>query len=142
MKLVLDTNVFISAFYWGGNPQKIIEGIIEGKDKLYTSNEILGEVAAVMARPKFKSSTETIKKYIQTLEKIGKKIFIPGNIRGICRDKDDDDKIECGILSGADYIITGDDDLLTLKQYKHLEIVTIREYLQIINSFDTSLKSL
>jgi putative PIN family toxin of toxin-antitoxin system len=142
MKLVLDANVFISAFYWGGNPQKIIEGIIEGKDRLYTSNEILGEIAAVMARPKFKSGPETIKKYIQTIEKIGKKVFIPGNIKGICRDKDDDDKIECGILSGADYIITGDDDLLTLKQYKRLKIVTIKEYLQITNGFDTSAKTL
>jgi putative PIN family toxin of toxin-antitoxin system len=132
MKLVLDANVFISAFYWGGNPQKIIDRIIEGIDKLYISNEILHEVAAVMTRPKFKSSSETIEKYTRAIEKIGQKVFIPGNIRGICRDKDDDDKIECGILGGADYIITGDDDLLALKNYQHIKIVTIREYLQII----------
>jgi len=134
MKLVLDANVFISAFYWGGNPQRIIDRIIEGIDKLYFSNEILNEVAAVMGRPKFKSSLETIEKYIRAIERTGKKVFIPGNIRGICRDKDDDDKIECGVLSGADYIITGDDDLLTLKEYQHVKIVTIKEYLQIINA--------
>jgi putative PIN family toxin of toxin-antitoxin system len=133
---VLDTNVFISAFYWGGNPQKIIDRIIEGIDKLYFSNEILNEVAAVMGRSKFKSSPETIEKYLRAIEKTGKKIFIPGNIKGICRDKDDDDKIECGILSGADYIITGDDDLLTLKEYQHIKIVTVKEYLQITNSSD------
>jgi len=133
MKLVLDANVFISAFYWGGNPQKIIDRIIEGVDKLYFSNEILNEIAAVMGRPKFKSSPETIEKYIRAIEKTGKKVFIPGNIKGICRDKDDDDKIECGILSGANYIITGDDDLLTLKEYQHIKIITIKEYLQIIN---------
>jgi len=138
MKLVLDTNVFVSAFYWGGNPQKIIDRIIEGIDKLYFSNEILNEVAAVMGRPKFKSSPETIEKYIQAIEKTGKKVFIPGNIKGICRDKDDDDKIECGILSGADYIITGDDDLLILKKYQHIKIVTIKEYLQIINGSENS----
>jgi putative PIN family toxin of toxin-antitoxin system len=133
MKLVLDANVFISAFYWGGNPQKIIDRIIEGIDKLYISNEILNEVATVMARPRFKSSSETIQKYIRAIEKIGQKIFIPGNIRGICRDKDDDDKIECATLSGADYIITGDDDLLVLKKYQHIKIVAIKEYLQIID---------
>ena len=83
MKLVLDANVFISAFYWGGNPQEIIDRIIEGIDELYISNEILNEVAAVMARPKFKSSPETIKKYIRALEKIGKKVVISGNIKGI-----------------------------------------------------------
>ena len=39
MKLVLDTNIFISAFYWGGNPQRIMNRIIEGVDSLYVSNE-------------------------------------------------------------------------------------------------------
>jgi len=137
MKLVPDANVFISAFYWGGNPQRIIDRIIEGTDKLYTSNEILDEVAAVMARPKFKSAPETIDRYVRAIEKIGKKIFIPGNITGICRDEDDDDKIECAVLCGADYIITGDDDLLTLKNYQHIKIVTIKEYLQTINGSKT-----
>jgi len=133
MKLVLDTNVFISAFYWGGNPQKIIGRIIEGSDKLFISDEILNELADVMARPKFKSNPETIKKYIQAIEKIGKKIYIPGNIK-VCRDIDDDDKIECGIISNADYLITGDYDLLTLKNYQHLKIITINEYITIINA--------
>jgi putative PIN family toxin of toxin-antitoxin system len=136
MKLVLDTNVFISAFYWGGNPQRIIDRIIEGIDKLYFSNEILNEVATVMARSKFNSSPETIEKYIRAIEKIGQKVFIPGNIKGICRDKDDDDKIECAILSDTDYIITGDDDLLTLKEYQQIKIITIKEYLQIITGFN------
>ena len=135
MKLVLDANIFISAFYWGGNPQKIIDRTIEGMDELFISDEILNEIAAVMARPKFKSSPETIEKYIQAIEKIGKKIVISGTIRGICRDKDDDDKIECGILGNADYIITGDDDLLALKEYQYVKIITAKEYLQLANGF-------
>jgi putative PIN family toxin of toxin-antitoxin system len=135
MKLVLDANVFISAFYWGGNPQGIIDRIIEGIDELYISNEILNEVTAVMARPKFKSSPETIEKYIRAIEKIGKKVAISGSVKGICRDKDDDDKIECGIHSGADYIITGDNDLLALGNYQQIKIITIKEYLQIKNNF-------
>jgi putative PIN family toxin of toxin-antitoxin system len=134
MKLVLDTNVFISAFYWGGNPQRIIDRIIEGTDELYISNEILNEIASVMGRPKFKSTPEVIEKYIRAIEKIGKKVFVTGKIKGICRDKDDDDKIECGILSGADYLITGDDDLLILGNFQHIKIATVNEYLQITNA--------
>jgi len=76
MKLVLDTNIFISAFYWGGNSEKI---------------------------------------------------------KGICRDKDDDDKLECAILSNADFIITGDEDLLVLRDYETVKIVTQKEYLDIID---------
>ena len=134
MKLVLDTNIFISAFYWGGNPQKVIERIIEGIDELYISNEILNEVAEVMTRPKFKSGAVIIDRYIKTIEKVGKKVFITGEIKGICRDKTDDDKIECGIIGNVDYIITGDDDLLILGNYKDIEIVTVKKYLEIINS--------
>ena len=131
MKLVLDTNIFISAFYWGGKPQKIIDGIIEGADELYISNEILGEIADVMARPKFKSNTETINKYISLIEAIGKKIPITGKVKGICKDKDDDDKIECGISCNANYLITGDDDLLILEKYEQLKIITVEKYFRL-----------
>ena len=127
--LVLDTNVYISAFYWGGNAQKIIDRISEGMDTLYISSTILNEVADVMARPKFKSTSEIIDRYIKAIEKIGKKVFPIGTITGICRDKDDDDKIECGVISKADYIISGDEDLLILKNYQGIKIVSPSEYL-------------
>jgi putative PIN family toxin of toxin-antitoxin system len=131
MKLVLDTNIFVSAFYWGGNPQKIIDRIVEGADELYISNEILVEIAATMARPKFKTGPEIIERYLRTIEKIGKKVFITGKIRGICRDEDDDDKIECGILAGADYLITGDHDLLVLDHYQQIKFTTAEKYLKL-----------
>ncbi|MCL1947787.1 MAG: putative toxin-antitoxin system toxin component, PIN family [Chitinivibrionia bacterium] len=133
MKLVLDTNIFVSAFYWGGNPQKIINRVIDGLDSLCISNEILNEIAVVMARPKFNTATEIIEEYVQAIEKLGRKVFVTGKIKGICRDKNDDDKIECGITGGADYLITGDEDLLVLGFYKNLKIVTIKEYLKTFN---------
>jgi len=132
MKIVMDTNIFISAFYWGGNPQKIIDRIIEGLDELYISNEILNEIASVMTRSKFKTSPEIIERYIKTIEKIGKKVFITGKIKGICRDKDDDSIIECAALCGADYLITGDDDLLILKIYQDIKIITVKDYINLI----------
>ena len=132
MKLVLDSNIFISAFYWGGNPQKVIDRIIEGFDELYISNEILDEIAEVMMRPKFKSEPQIIDTYIRTIERTGKKVFLTGTIKGICRDKDNDNKIECGVLAGADYLITGDDDLLVLEKYLEMKIITANEYLKVI----------
>jgi len=137
MKLVLDTNIFISAFYWGGNAQKIIDRIITGLDELYVSDKILEEIFEVMTRPKFKTDQETIDKYIKTIEKDCKKVFTEGRIKGICRDKDDDDKLECGIICNADYIITGDDDLLVLENYKSIKIITPGDYLAIIQEGET-----
>jgi len=133
MKLVLDTNIFISAFYWGGNSEKIINRIIEGVDELFISDQIITEISNVMARPKFKTKPETIIGYIKTIEKSSKKIFVDGKIKDICRDKDDDDKLECAILANADFIITGDEDLLVLRDYKTVKIVTQKEYLDIID---------
>ncbi|MDR1368786.1 MAG: PIN domain-containing protein [Dysgonamonadaceae bacterium] len=52
LKLVLDTNIFISSFFWGGNPRAIIKRIIIGQDILYTSEVILKETAGVLMRPK------------------------------------------------------------------------------------------
>jgi uncharacterized protein len=133
MKLVLDTNIFISAFYWGGNSQKILDRVITGLDKLYVSGKILDEIFEVMSRPKFKTEQETIEEYIKTIEKNCKKILTEGKIKGVCRDKNDDDKLECGIICSADYIITGDDDLLVLENYETIKIITPKEYLVIIN---------
>jgi len=134
MKLVLDTNIFISAFYWGGNSQKIIDMVIEGIDELYISEEIINEISEVMARPKFKTERKTIDGYIKTIIKSGKIIKIEGKLKGICRDKDDDDKLECAIISNADFLITGDEDILILKNYENVKIITQKEYLDIIKS--------
>ena len=133
MKLVLDTNIFISAFYWGGNSQKIIDRIIAGLDELYVSDKILEEISEVMARPKFKTEHGLIVKYIEAIEKNCKKVFTESRIKGICRDKDDDDKLECGIICNADYIITGDEDLLVLGNYESINIITPMEYLVILS---------
>jgi putative PIN family toxin of toxin-antitoxin system len=134
MKLVLDTNIFISAFYWDGNSQQVINRIIEGLDELYITNEIVNEIADVMGRPKFKTKPEIIERYIRTIEKIGKKVFITGTIKGICRDKDDDVIIECGLLSSADYLITGDSDLLVIHEYQQMKIITIKDFIDIISN--------
>ena len=112
----------------------IIDRTITGLDELFVSDKILEEISEVMARPKFKTEQETIDKYIETIEKNCIKIFTEGKIKGICRDKDDDDKLECGIICNADYIITGDDDLLVLGDYKTMKIITPGEYLTINNS--------
>jgi predicted nucleic acid-binding protein len=48
MKIVLDANIFISSFFWGGNPRAVLERVISGRDELFISKEILNEINAVM----------------------------------------------------------------------------------------------
>jgi putative PIN family toxin of toxin-antitoxin system len=129
MKLVLDTNVFISAFFWGGNPRKIMTRIIEGKDYLFSSDAIIGEVAKVMSRPKFGASPQIVLQFTESIRNLAVMVPLMGIVNGVCRDKDDDKILECAILCQADYIITGDDDLLSLANFKGTEIITANQYL-------------
>ncbi|MDR3329616.1 MAG: putative toxin-antitoxin system toxin component, PIN family [Prevotellaceae bacterium] len=135
MTLTLDTNMFISSFFWGGNPRKIIERIIEGEDELYVADGILDEVASVMARPKFSVDKESIERFIASIREVAYSVVLEGKVTNVCRDSDDDKILECALLANADYIITGDDDLLSLKEFEGIRIVTASEYLNLINLF-------
>ncbi len=132
-KLVLDTNTLVSAFFWDGNESDLFEKIEKGKFELFISKEILDEVEDVLNRDKFKEVTlkanqksdEIIQKIISVSHfVIGPKL----NIK-ICRDSKDDKFIECAVNANADYIVSGDKDLLVLKKYKTIKIVKTSQVL-------------
>jgi predicted nucleic acid-binding protein len=60
MKLVLDSNIFISSFYWKGNPRRILDRITNGFDELYSTDEILDEVYGVISSGKFDTKKSEI----------------------------------------------------------------------------------
>jgi putative PIN family toxin of toxin-antitoxin system len=132
MKIVLDANIFISSFFWGGNPKIIIERIIAGSDELFITKEILDEIEDVIRRPKFHADNDGINYFINSIEEIGNKITPQKKIKNGSRDRTDNKYIECGITANADYIISGDIHLLELKKYESIKIITAREYLNIV----------
>ncbi len=134
MKIVLDTNIFISSFFWNGNQRRVLERIIEGIDRLYICNEILEEISSVMRRPKFKLEENHIEYFIKSIEEVSVKMLLKGTVKGISRDEEDDKILECALLGKADFIITGDNDLLELKEYKKIKIMTAAEYLEIVKN--------
>jgi uncharacterized protein len=131
MMLVLDTNVFISAFLWGGKPKAVLERILEGLDALFISRAILVELGEVLRRPKFGLDAERIAYFVQAIEEAAtlvapiKKLDTPG------RDPADAMILECAMAAGADYIVTGDDDLLVLDPWDSIRIVTAADYLRL-----------
>ena len=136
LKLVLDTNTLVSAFFWEGNESKLFEKIEEGKILLFTSLEILKEAEEVLKRPKFKevimSTKQTPNEIIQKIISISHIVFGPKLNINICRDPNDNMFIECAINAKADYIVSGDKDLLTLKEYANVKIVTTSEMLRLL----------
>jgi putative PIN family toxin of toxin-antitoxin system len=132
MKIVLDANIFISSFFWGGNPRMVLERVIAGIDELFITKEILDEIYGVIGRPKFHANEDKINYFINSIDEIANKIVPKNRIKNGSRDKTDNKYIECGITAKADYIISGDIHLLELKEYKEIKIITARNYLEII----------
>ena len=133
MKIVLDANIFVSSFFWGGNPRLVLERVISGKDELFITNEILDEIESVLGRPKFHTDKEKVSYFINAIEEIGNKIVPQRRVNNGSRDKADNKYIECGISADIDYIISGDIHLLELNQYENIKIVTAKDYLEIVD---------
>jgi len=132
MKLVIDANVLISSFFWGGNPRLVLERVIAGIDELFLTKEILDEVETVVVRPKFHADKEKITYFISSIEEIGNKIVPNKKVKNGSRDKTDNKYLECGITADVDYIISGDIHLLELKEYENIKIVSAKDYLYIV----------
>jgi putative PIN family toxin of toxin-antitoxin system len=132
MKIVLDANIVISAFFWGGNPRTVLERVITGTDELFITKEILDEINDVIRRPKFHADEHEINYFINSIEEIAHKIVPKKRIDNSSRDKTDNKYIECGITARVDYLISGDIHLLELGEYKNIKIVTAKKYLEIM----------
>ena len=126
MKIVLDTNVILSAFLTEGITHKVFYDCIITHD-IYISEFIVNELKSVLHR-KFEVKDEDIKEFIYFLES-SFHITIPSNeLPKICRDETDNNILQLAYFVKADVIISGDKDLLTLKKFKGIRIISTRDY--------------
>ena len=82
-----------------------------------------------MKRPKFNVAHRQIINFVGSIEEIATHVILLGTIQGICRDSDDDKILECAILGDVDFIISGDNDLLSLKIFQGIPIITPSDYI-------------
>ena len=132
MKIVLDSNIFVSSFYWAGNPRKVFDRVANGLDELYITKEIIDEIASVMARKKFGTEIGKVNDYIRIIESYSIGVVSKNTPKGISRDNEDNKILQCGLDGNVDFIVTGDNDLLVLKAYNNIEIISPAEYLKIV----------
>lgn len=90
--------------------------------------EILREIRTVLTQ-KFKWSNLRLDDVLAEFRSGWIHVETPGRLRGVCRDPNDDVIIECAVIAGADFIVTGDKDLLAVRQYQGIRIVTPRDFL-------------
>jgi uncharacterized protein len=132
IKTVIDTNLFIS-FLIGKRLSGLKHALINSKIQLILSEQNINELIFVTQRPKFKKyfNNEDVYDLIDLLRTVGKVINVTDE-PNICRDPKDNFLLALSEKSRADYLVTGDNDLLTIKKYKGTRIVTAETFEDLI----------
>lgn len=114
----------------------IFRKIEQGKAELYITSEILNEVEEVIKRPKFsevmRKANLTPDQIMQKIVSLSHLVIVPKLNINVCRDKKDNKFLECAESAKADYLISGDEDLLVLKEYKGILIVRTEKILRLL----------
>ena len=130
MKVVFDTNVLVSALVFpGGRGEAALQRIVEERDELIVSKPILDELLGILAR-KFARDAEQLAHVAVFISELGRTVKPRGKIR-MLKDDPDNRILECAIAGDAHAIVTGDKQLLDLKEYRGVRLLTLREYLSI-----------
>ncbi len=133
MKVVIDTNVFVSSAR-GGNPKAIIDLLNEGKFILCVSKPIVEEYFRVFQRLKMPhKEMEKLLFYCEGADAVLDAEQLP-QLNLVEKDPDDDKFIECAVALEADFIISGDKALLEVGHYKKIKIVTPKQFLNIFHN--------
>jgi len=131
IKVVLDTNIYISGILFAGKPREVLDLAIKGKIHVFISPDILSELRDVLSRKKFGFSPEHVDIIIREIESITTMVN-PAKKYSIVSHDSDNIIIDCAMESRVEYIITGDNDLLCLNKYKSVTIINpalfIEEY--------------
>jgi hypothetical protein len=129
-RIVLDTNIFIY-FLISDSFHKLDKRLKNNDVKLLFSEELLSEFLQVVSRQKFKKyfSEKDVKNLINNLYKYADLIEVHSHVN-VCRDKKDNFLLALCTDGKADFLITGDEDLLVLKKFKKTSILKFSDYLR------------
>lgn len=127
-RVVVDSNVYISAFVFGRIPREILEHAEAGRYNIVSSEPIRIEVEKVL-REKFGWPREKIRRAAQPLWNIAQFVRPESKLQIIKRDPSDNKILECALASYAHFIVSGDVDLLDLNHYENIEIFNPRNFL-------------
>lgn len=135
MRIVLDTNVVLSALLWRGTPYQLLDALrSRGAARLFTSPALLDELADVLTRPSAtkrlaiigKTAREVLADYVEAVE-----VVEPEHVpRVVPNDADDDQVIAAAVAAGADWIVSGDADLLSMGSHQGIPIITAAQAAQ------------
>ena len=135
MKVVLDTNVLVSALIKAGKPRDLFNKLVK-EQQLVLSRVILEEFLEVIDDPKIAkyTSEKDVTVFLNTLKNSARIVQVKSKFKAVKDDPDDDAIVQAAYDSKANYIISGDKHLLALKHFKGIRILTVDEMLNALNN--------
>jgi putative PIN family toxin of toxin-antitoxin system len=128
LKAVFDTNVLLAAFLTEGVCAKLLTRARKRQYNLITCPFILHEFERILTK-KFSATKQEKDNALALLAEAAQDNVLPSKTpTGACRDKDDDHVLACALEAAADYLVTGDKDLLRLKAFRGIRIITPRDF--------------
>ena len=128
MRLVIDTNVFISGVFFSGPPHQILQAWKGGRIKLVLSPEILAEYQATGEELALKFPGVDLKPWMELVATLAVVVNAPPLAEQVCTDPDDDMFLACAIASKTRIVTSGDKALLGTSGYKGVTVLTPRQF--------------
>ena len=135
IRAVIDTNIIVSAFFWGGSPRVVLNAARLRRFQMNTTEELIDELKEVVSRPKFANRLarigETADSLLENDYRALVEVVEPAKIEPfVLADFDDDALLACAVGGAADYIISGDHHLLDLEKYQNIQIWPVNRFLE------------
>lgn len=133
MKAVLDTNVFISGIFWNGSSRRALEHWKDGKYALVASLSTVLEIETVLKDFKILLPEDIISAWIDLI--VGNSIIVEPSekINEVSEDPEDNMFLEAAVAGNAEYIVSQDNHLLKIKEFRGIKIVKPEEFNKMLN---------
>ena len=131
MKVVLDTNVFVSGIHWNGSSEKVLRAWMNKDFELVSSLPIIEELVRILAVFKVPLGPDDIS-WWESLILEKSVIVVPTEIVDVVTDPDDNKFVEAALEGKAEYIVSQDRHLLVLKDYREIKILHPDEFFKLL----------
>jgi putative PIN family toxin of toxin-antitoxin system len=132
MKVVIDTNVLVSAILRDRNPEAVILWVLSQDEwEWLVSPEIMQEYLQILRRPKFAFSSDLLSKWDTLLERDTTSVSVDDQVE-FPRDQKDAKFLACALSNNADYLITGDSDFSEAQKLLNTTILSVSLFKRLV----------
>lgn len=136
LSVVIDTNIFVSALLGSKNCLSVYNSFVDGEIEIIISPALFGELIDVLSRTKFEGiiNAQDIVILANLLRTDAHWVVTREKIR-LCRDPKDNIVLECTVSGKVDFIISGDPDLLSLKKFRNIPVITPKQFVKLTRKY-------